>query len=241
MGWGEAAQVAQVFAVPITAIGIIVSLTIGIGTLRELRAERLHRVRPILRFPNGGHVIPVELSDSNYLPGFDPRFVLSLTANRPKGNNRLDATSMWGQLTNYGSGAAFDTKIMFLYYRVFVFAECFVIDKMKREEFPYRVSSNTIPASPSHLPPGEAAVFRRLPTPIVVDYERTINRVDAVISIEYEDSFKLKHQTRQAVIIFTDNYRIQKGTISMTFLEEVIGDTVDSTVFGPPETTPMIL
>jgi hypothetical protein len=69
MGWSEAAQVAQVIAVPVTALGIIVSLSIGIGTLRELKAERLHRVRPILRFPNGGQVIPVELSDSSYLPG----------------------------------------------------------------------------------------------------------------------------------------------------------------------------
>ena len=60
MGWSEAAQVAQVIAVPVTALGIIVSLSIGIGTLRELKAERLHRVRPILRFPNGGQVIPVD-------------------------------------------------------------------------------------------------------------------------------------------------------------------------------------
>jgi hypothetical protein len=96
MGWGEAAQITQVIAVPVTALGIIVSLAIGIGTLRELKAERVHRVRPILRFPNGGQVVPVTLSDSSFLPGFEARSALSFTTNRPKGNNRLDATAMWG-------------------------------------------------------------------------------------------------------------------------------------------------
>jgi len=98
MGWNEAAQVAQVIAVPITALGIIVSPAIGIRTLHELKVERLHRVRPILRFPNGGQMIPVELSDSSYLPGFAPPSALSLTSNRPKGNNRLDATGLLGRL-----------------------------------------------------------------------------------------------------------------------------------------------
>jgi hypothetical protein len=241
MGWDEAAHVAQVFAVPVTAIGIIVSLTIGVATLRELKAERQHRVRPILRFPNGGQSVPVELSDSSFLPGFNPRFALSATSNRPKGNNRLDAKADWGNLTNYGSGAAFDAKIAFIYYRIFVAGDCFVLDKMKREEFPYSSNANTIPATPSHLPPREAASFRRLPTPIVVDYERAISRIDAVISIEYEDSFRMKHRTRQAVRIFVDKDEVQRGKITMTFLEEIVGGTVDSSVFGAPETTPIIL
>jgi hypothetical protein len=147
MGWGEAAQIAQVVAVPVTAIGIIVSLAIGIGTLRELRTERLHRVQPILRFPNGAQVIPVELSDSSFLLGINPNVALSMTTNRPKGSNRLDAKAMWGGLTNYGSGAAFNTKIVFICYRVFVAAGCFVIDKMKRDDFPYRPGINTVPAA----------------------------------------------------------------------------------------------
>ena len=171
MEWGEAAQVAQVFAVLITAVGIIVSLMIGIKTLRELRAERLHRMRPIFRFPNGGQRVPITLSDSNFLPGFDPKFALTVTANRPKGDNRLDATSSWGKLTNYGSGAAFDTRIRFLYYRIFVGNDCFVVDLMKRQDFPYAIRANEIPASPSHLPPGEAAIFRRL--------DASKNRLDA--------------------------------------------------------------
>ena len=114
-----------------------------------------------------------------------------------------------------------------------------MIDEMKRNNFPYSASVNTIPASPSHVPPGQSAVFSRLPTPIVVDYERAISRIDTLILITYEDSFKLKHQTRQAARIFIDTERIQKGTITMTFLEEVVGGTVDSNVFGPPETTPI--
>jgi hypothetical protein len=133
MTWGEAAQVAQVVAVPVTAIGIIVSLMIGIGTLRELRAERQHRVQPILRFPTGPQMLHVELKDSSYLPGLDPRVILPLTAQRPKGNNRLDTTSFWGNLTNYGSGAAFDVEITFVFYRVFIGSECFVIDENRRK------------------------------------------------------------------------------------------------------------
>lgn len=111
----------------------------------------------------------------------------------------------------------------------------------RANDFPYAESFNTIPASPSHLPPGQSASFRRLPTPIVVDYERAIRRIDAIIVITYEDSFKLKHETRQVVRVFVDIERIQKGTMTMTFLEEVIGNTMDSSVFGSPETTPMSL
>jgi len=51
----------------------------------------------------------------------------------------------------------------------------------------------------------------------------------------------MRHQTRQTVRNFVDKERIQKGTITMTFLEEVIGNTVDSSVFGSPEITPMNL
>jgi hypothetical protein len=112
---------------------------------------------------------------------------------------------------------------------------------MKRNDFPYAKSFNTIPASPSHLPPRQSAAFRRLPTPIVVDYERAIKRIDAVMVITYEDLFKIKHETHQAVRIFVDVEKIQKGTVTMTFLEEVIGNTVDYSVFGSPETTPMSL
>jgi hypothetical protein len=241
MDWVEAAQIAQVFAVPVTTAGILVSLAIGITTLREMKAERVHRVRPLLRFDVGGRRIPVALSDSGYLLGIDPNFALKSTTRRPIGKNRLDATALWDGLKNYGQGTAFDVSITFLYYRVFISNDCFVIDEVKRDTFPYQSSVNIIPASPSHLPPGHSGHFMRLPTPIVVDYNRTINRMDGVVLIEYSDSFKTKYSTRQGVTIWTDLVNINKGEITITFHEELSDRRVDHTLFGLPETPPMLL
>jgi hypothetical protein len=199
MNWNEAAQIAQVFAVPITAIGILVSLAIGITTLREMKAERVHRVRQLLQFNQGGQSVPITFSDSSYLPGLNAHFALEHTKHRPKGKNRLDATVLWGGLTNYGQGTAFDVRITFIYYRVFISGDCFVIDDVKRDGFPYDAGVNTIPATPSHLPPGKAAEFMRLPTPLIVDYSRSISKLDSVALIEYGDSFKNKYKTYQGV------------------------------------------
>jgi hypothetical protein len=154
----------------------------------------------------------------------------------------MDADAMWGALTNYGAGAAFEAKITFRYYRVWIRGECFVVDARKTNTFPYMDPVNQIPASPSHIQPRESAKFLRLPTPIVVDYDRTISRSDSVVQIDYMDSFNLSHRTFQKLAVWTEPERIkQQQSITMTFGEEIIGAKVDSSVFGPPETAPMTL
>ena len=56
------AKIAQVLSVPVVACGVLVSLYIGLSTLRELRAERKYRIRPYCIFDMGGQQLPVTLT-----------------------------------------------------------------------------------------------------------------------------------------------------------------------------------
>jgi hypothetical protein len=76
----DVARLAQVIALPITASGVLVSLYIGISTLRELRAERKYRVRPFCIFKRGGFGVHVELEDKYGIPGIQPQLAGPLPA-----------------------------------------------------------------------------------------------------------------------------------------------------------------
>lgn len=65
------ADLAQV----VVGVGAIVSIWIGLASLREVRRERAQRVRPWLAFDHGGQFIRCENSSTNGLPGIEPAFI----------------------------------------------------------------------------------------------------------------------------------------------------------------------
>src|SRR4051812_43970084 len=99
------AKLAPAFLVPVTALGVIVtavgvliSLYIGVSTLREVRRGRQHSVQPFCLFATGGQRIPVEFVDASGIPGINIDVASRLTRDRPLGPNRVDVKVPWGRL-----------------------------------------------------------------------------------------------------------------------------------------------
>jgi hypothetical protein len=139
------AKIAPAFLVPVTALGVLitaagvlVSLYVGISTLREVRRGRQHSIQPYCLFGTGPQKVSVEFSDANGIPGIDISHAVRLTKDRPPGKNRVDTKHLWGKLRNYGLGPAINTRISLIPYRVFIATDVFVIDDTKRTEFPYQ-------------------------------------------------------------------------------------------------------
>jgi hypothetical protein len=124
----QLAKLAPAILVPITAIGVLVSLYIGISTLREVRFSRQQSIRPFCLFASGAQMVPVDLVDREGVPGIDFDFARGLTEGRPPGKNRAQ---FWGRLYNHGLGPAIGIEICFIPYRVFLGKDVFVIDEQK--------------------------------------------------------------------------------------------------------------
>jgi hypothetical protein len=231
--WDTYSQVSQAFIAPVTAVGVLASLYIGVRTLRELRDERMQRGKPVLRFDGGGYRLPARLDDSYGIPGIDPAYARKLMVNRPKGKNRLSIEGHYTNLKNHGLGPALDVSVTFIPYRIFIGEECFVIDTHKRREMIYSEPLNTVHSHPNHISAGGTGSFGRIPTPLVVDFNRTITQLDCVFKITCHDVFKVEHVVYQGVRIML----IPEGDdkvkyVHFVFLEEMDKDAPDFTIFG---------
>jgi hypothetical protein len=236
------AKIAPAFLVPVTALGVLitaagvlVSLYVGISTLREVRRGRQHSIQPYCLFSTGTQQISVEFSDAGGIPGVDIGPAVRLTKDRPPGKNRADTKHLWGKLRNYGLGPAINTRISLIPYRVFVGKDVFVIDDAQRTGFPYSEIYNSFGVTPSHLAVGGEGLFMRLPTPIVVDYKRRITRLDCVVKIEYEDLYASKYTKFQGLRVFAQRLEDPSDpVVILTFLEEMSSASPDFSIFGPP-------
>lgn len=240
--WSQWSEIAQVIAIPVTSMGVLVSLWIGVSTLRELRNERTIRARPLLLFDSGARVCAAVFDDLGGVPGIVGPEVDANAKRRPPGPNRIGLKEDWGEVKNHGTGVAINTRITIIPYRLFIGGESFLVDDAKRTTFPYEADANRIPARPSHIPPGASGSFRRLPTPIVCDYERKIERMDCVVAISFSDAFKNKFCTYQGVRVWVGtDVRPGQWTVTFTFIETIDPEKPDFSIFGEPANPPILL
>lgn len=184
------ADLAQV----VIGVGAIVSIWIGLASLREVRRERARRVRPWLAFDHGGQYVRCEISTTNGLPGLEPAFIQKIAGASPRDVRK--PTSMWGKLRNHGGGVALDAQITFVTRTATVGTETFRVSQDKLDEFPYDLRVNRIPASPSHIHPGEEARFFRVPAPV---FERNGDRqvITGLVVIRCRDVLDRSHTRYQ--------------------------------------------
>ncbi|MES2472799.1 MAG: hypothetical protein V4601_08160 [Pseudomonadota bacterium] len=222
----------QIISTVATTAGVLVSLFIGVRTVLEQRRQREQAIKPFLLFDIGGYGVPIEFRDSSAIPGIQLERALQLTKNRPTGANSMSATEEWGVLRNHGQGPALEVRVIFRAYRVFTSFGCRVLEKAERKAFPYSPSLNNVPPTPSNISPAAAGSFRRLPTPLVVDYDHALKRIDFVVEIRCKDTLGNPHVRYQGLRVFADN---MPGKITTTFIEEVFPPNVPWSIFGTPE------
>jgi hypothetical protein len=203
------ADVAQV----VIGVAALVSLWIALVSLREVRRERIQRAQPWLAFEHGGQVVQWKEVETTKLPGYNPASIKSLVGDRPR--NVRDPIGTWGRLRNHGSGVALQTKITFVTASATVGVETFRIEPDKLDEFPYDLFFNQIPASPSHIHPGEEGRFSRIPTPI---FEQQGNRriINGLVVIRCQDTLDARHVRYQRFRVGVHDH----GTLTITFSDE---------------------
>lgn len=92
-------------------------------------------------------------------------------------------------LTNHGQGPAFMIEVTWIAKHITLDAESFELDAKKQKEAKYRRSMNSMPTSPGHLAPGEAAELTRIPTFLILDPCKQIKEIEGDIEISYRDAF----------------------------------------------------
>ncbi len=220
MDWELAAQIAQVIATLLTGVGVIVSLWLGVRSLKELQSDRAERARPYLLFQMGPHFIGTQRREIWGIPGINPQYarsVLGSQAGKPSIVPRLK----WGRLVNYGNGPALRTKVQIISYQVKIKGETFSIEPKKWEQPPYTLGLNTIPASPGNILPGEEASLFRIPTPIVTDFDRKLSELDCVIRLSCSDTLGVRHNFFQGSTFYVGEPENGDPEVRVTFRDEL--------------------
>jgi len=231
----EWSAIAQVAATLIGLAGVVISVWIGISTLREVQHDRKLRHRPYLAFEYGGHRIPVEfLAGGPFVPGVSRAYAeKALASLPPKGESvvilRAPGTAgrakpvFYGHLRNYGAGAALSTEVTWVAERIWIGEESFVLDNAKMQEPLYAAPLNTMPTIPSHIEPGAEAQLSRLPAFVVKDYDKKVTQVDGHLMIRSADLFGAKYIVQQAYHLFCD-YKESPPSVHVTFSDLITAE-----------------
>lgn len=224
------ASFAQIAATLLAAVGIAVSIYIGVKTLREIQRDRLLRHKPFLAFEYGGHRINVLFRGRGHtLPGINPAYAKKVLSHLPEDGlsveiaprileQGLKSPNFYGRLKNYGSGTALAARVTYVAEEIWVGDERFALNDAKRAEPLYSHELNGLPTSPSHIEPGQVGQLSRLPAFIVKDYQRKIARVEGCFLITCTDVFGKQHLAKQRFHLFTQ-YGGEQPTVHVTFSE----------------------
>jgi hypothetical protein len=219
------AAIAQIVLPIVTLVGIVISMWLSVKALREVQIDRKLRQMPHLAFEIGGSTYKIEFSKAGTaVGGIDPKYAQKVFKDIPRDAESIslktgkggEIIQEYGKLKNYGTGPALSTEVVWIPQKVKVGAEVFEITKEKMLEPHYSRELNCIPASPSHILPGEVASFFRLPTFIQKDFEKKIKEIKGFLKIRCEDIFNGVHTEYQEFFLFTD-YNSDNPNIHFTF------------------------
>jgi hypothetical protein len=227
----EWAQIAQIVVTLITSIGIVVSLWFSRRALSEVQADRDLRHAPLLSFEPGGYRVAVSFEKKGKaIPGINPSAVARYFPNLSPDAESVRIAEVrkgdrtvrpdYGALKNFGVGPALSAHVTWVPERVWIGSESFMLDDAKREEPLYCRDLNTMPASPSHIPPGTTAQMTRLPTFIEKDVEKKVTRVEGVLKIVCKDVFGRERTVRQGFRCMT-GYKDATPYFDVVFLDLV--------------------
>ena len=221
MNWELAAHIAQVLSTLVVGLGVIVSLRVGLRTVRNAEAARIQSVRPELYFEYGGHSVACEEGKGGGIPGIDWNHAQEFLKARPKAATQLSVKQPWTALRNHGSGSALNTKITFLCRTIKRNGQTITLSDSDLKRFPFHPALNSMPSIPSHVPAQKTAKLSRLPTPLVWDYSQNIEHIGIVCLIEYQDIFKNRYRRAQQLDVWVHQPR---DHVVFTFGHEIDND-----------------
>jgi hypothetical protein len=181
-----------------------VSIWVGVNALRNAQEDRLIKTRPKILFNLGAQVISMQCTKGKAIPGIDRAEARKALVDL---DDNLELNIPNGPVSgpfNHGNGQAFNIEMWFVPETVTRGGEKFRIEQERISQFPYAKGWNTFPANPSRLQTGEQALFHRIPTVIVVDYQKTLQNVTGRMYLECKDGEGRIYNTVQPVTFFVE-------------------------------------
>jgi len=197
---------AQVASTLIAAVGIGVSVWLGIASLNNSRKDRLSKIEPNLLFNIGGQEIQATMRKLVAIPGLsqkDPdvvNFLKSISADQKA--LYLD-DGRYGQLFNHGAGTALSISIWFRPERITVDDKERPLDPTELSSPPYTREWNIVISTPANLPPGAEASFGILPVCVFASAAE-VRAIAGMIYIECQDQTGRPFYWSQPATFFID-------------------------------------
>lgn len=208
----------QMASTILAAIGIMVSVALGILSLNNNKRDRLLKIRPDLLFNIGGQAMDATISPLQSFPGksSDDPEVQTLRKSLPADATGLDLRDGFGQLFNHGQGSAVATTIWFEPRSVTSGGQVRWLARSEQVVPPYTQSWNSIPAMPANIPTGKSASFFILPISVYAAAPH-ITEIYGHMRIECRDAEGNSAQWSQDATFFIDRANATKATITISF------------------------
>jgi hypothetical protein len=218
----EGVQIAQILSPILAAVGIFVSVMVGVRALRNSRQDRLLKIMPKLVFNLGAQAIRFRCEKGKSIPGIDISEVQKALSDLDD-EIRLNIPELaLSGLFNHGNGQALNIEATFVPYTVTVRGVESPVDPQQLSKFPFSVGWNTFPTIPSHLDAGEEARVFRIPTIVVVDPEKVLQKVSGRMYIRCQDGGGQSWTSVQPVSVFVDyDASSDTGVATFSFGKEV--------------------
>lgn len=212
-------NIAQIVTTIVTSIGIVGTILFSVRSLREITKERHIQVRPLLSFERGGWQIPIKFANRGVaIPGYNPGYlktVISLPENAESIVLELEDRG-YGILRNHGLGPALECEVCWIAEEVVIAGSKFKVTEDKLKEPLYCEELNTWPALTRNIHSGESAEINCIPSFIVKDHRKQIERVDGLLKIKCKDLYDNDHVFLQEFHFFT-HYENDEPMVHVTF------------------------
>ena len=203
-------------------IGVISTAYFSIRTLRLSQKSAALSHQPKLLFGLGSQVVTAKFIDAASIPGISPRDTNAYLNTIPSGSKFLLPLSPIGNLTNIGKGTAAEVKLTFAVQSIERNEqEILIYSEKEKNKFEYALENNTFVLEPSSLEAGNEGKIYRIPTPIVVDYEKSLSKISGVMTVYYKDMLGGLHRTRQSCVIMIEYRDDDSAELNFAFGIEV--------------------
>lgn len=206
----------QIGATIITGIGVVVSTTIGIVTLKNAHRDRVAKIQPNLLFNLGGNIVRCVLEERETLPGIDPQSSGEFLAGRGGRCLALSNNGPIGQLFNHGRGLALDVHVWFRAEEVAYGQSRYRLTPQQMNSAPYSKDWNIAATTPSSIPSGDGAAVYRLPTAIFFADQGLIE-VNGLTFIECKDAENREYQWSQPTTVHFNRAAAEGVELIFTF------------------------
>lgn len=191
---------AQILLLMVTAIGVIISIILGINTIREQKEERRLSVRPRVVHKTGGIIIDLKIKNTKKKK---PKKIENVN-NYFQEHMVNTLHFVFGKICNYGLGCAYDIECIWKADKIIIDRKEIDITEDMLNRGPFNINfdcSNKTTVENIHLLPNECTELCNLPIFIGEDTYQKVEIAIGTLIIKFNDIYDENYITEQGFII----------------------------------------